>query len=332
MQEFNPASSEWDFGFDEHGCMGRILGDPEPQARIGEFLAMVEQPDRDPKRRKIPRWDTDSALRRVDPRNGVIEASSLKDRRLEFWNNLPIRGAERIEKADGVSRSRDNAQCRDVLGSRIGIRRHAIKRRLVFSLLVEIHFKLQGKEAGSGGVRIKLVVDGEEHARGIQGVGGRAKMPRQAPEETPLLDDGRFDFGGVDGILREQNPVLQNFTRAKRHSSHGGRRSRRRFRARFGSFGFLCKNYGSARQNRPEHRGGADKSCLYCFCAIHSIWLGSKAGAPLSLRACEPGDHDIVRGARYSEGYKKNGMETSQVTPAVSDCDEVIANFWPRIA
>jgi hypothetical protein len=28
MQEFNPASSEWDFGFHEHGCMSRIPGDP----------------------------------------------------------------------------------------------------------------------------------------------------------------------------------------------------------------------------------------------------------------------------------------------------------------
>jgi hypothetical protein len=29
------------------------------------------------------------------------------------------------------------------------------------------------------------------------------------------------------------------------------------------------------------------------------------------VRACKPGGDDIVQGARYIEGYKKNGMETS---------------------
>src|SRR5882724_7471355 len=117
MQEFNPASSEWDFGFDEHRCMGRIRGDPKPQVRVGNFLAMVEQPDRDPKRREIPRGDTDGALRRVDPRDSVIEASSVKDWRLEFWDNVPISGAERVEKADGVSRSRTTRNAVTSLGA-----------------------------------------------------------------------------------------------------------------------------------------------------------------------------------------------------------------------
>ena len=61
-----------------------------------------------------------------------------------------------------------------------------------------------------------------------------------------------------------------------------------------------------------------NRACIVFARSIRSGW-GSKAGAPLSLRACEPGDHDTVRGARYIEGYKKNGMETSQVTPAVSN-------------
>jgi len=42
MQEFNPASSEWDFGSTSTGVWAAILGDPEPQVRVGNFLAMVD--------------------------------------------------------------------------------------------------------------------------------------------------------------------------------------------------------------------------------------------------------------------------------------------------
>lgn len=73
--------------------MGRIPGDPEPEARIGKLLAMIEQPDRYAKRGKIPRGNADISLRRVNSGNGVVETSAVKDGGLEFWSNLPIRGA-----------------------------------------------------------------------------------------------------------------------------------------------------------------------------------------------------------------------------------------------
>src|ERR1700687_5387248 len=137
MYEFNPGSPEWNISFDQHGCMGRIPGDPEPQARIGEFLAVVKQPDGNPKGGKVPGGDADRALRNVNSRDSIVEAFSVKHGRLEFRNESPIRGTQGVEKTNGVTRSRDNAQCGDVLRGRVGIRRHAIKRRLLLPLLVE---------------------------------------------------------------------------------------------------------------------------------------------------------------------------------------------------
>jgi len=109
MHEFNPGSPEWNISFDQHGCMGRIPGDPDPQTRIGEFLAVFEQSEGNPKGGKVSRGDADRALRRVNSRYSIVEVFSLEHGRLEFRNELPIRGAQRVEKPYSVSRSRNYA-------------------------------------------------------------------------------------------------------------------------------------------------------------------------------------------------------------------------------
>src|SRR5882672_8828829 len=51
-----------------------------------------------------------------------------------------------------------------------------------------------------------------------------------------------------------------------------------------------------------------NRACIVFARSIRSRW-GSKAGAPLSLRACEPGDHDIVRGHAIVKGTKKTAWK-----------------------
>jgi len=55
MQEFNPASSEWDFGFDDTGVWAASVAIQSHKCVSANFLAMVEQPDREPESREIPR-------------------------------------------------------------------------------------------------------------------------------------------------------------------------------------------------------------------------------------------------------------------------------------
>src|ERR1700676_3830445 len=111
VHEFDPRSSEWDFGFHEDRRMSGIPGNPYPQACVGEFLSMIKQADRDTKRRKIARGDADVAFRRVHPGDRIVQASSIKNRCLEFRNRLPICRAQGVEKTDGVLRSGNNPQC-----------------------------------------------------------------------------------------------------------------------------------------------------------------------------------------------------------------------------
>ncbi len=173
---------------------------------------------------------------------------------------LPIRSAKIVKKTDRVARARDDSQCGDVFRRGIVIRGHAIERRLLFPLLVEIHFKLKGKQVRGGSIGVELIVDRKEHARGIHRVSGSAKMPRRVPEKIALLDDGGFDSRRVDRVLREQDAVLEIFTGMKRHGSSRRFRGRRRsLGARLCVFlGLLRRTRGCARQKRrQQHHSGA---------------------------------------------------------------------------
>jgi len=177
---------------------------------------------------------------------------------------------------------------------------------LVFSLLREIHFKLQGKRLAADGVRIKLVVDGEEHARGIQGVGGRAKMPRRVPEEILCSTTDVSIFAALTAYF-ENKTRYSSFTRAKRHRGHGGRRSRRRFRGAVGSLDFCAELWKAHAKIAPSTAAARiNRARIVLRDAL--IWWGSKRG-PLSLRACEPGDHDIVRGHAIVKVQKKTAWK-----------------------
>jgi len=144
------------------------------------------------------------------------------------------------------------------------------------------------------------------------GCGRRAKMATQCTKKL-LADDGRFDFGGVDGRTSRKDPVLQSSPARERPQGHDGRRKRRLFRARFGSFWILCKNYGnSARQNRTSTEAARiNRACM--FLRDHFDWWGSKAGAPLSLRALRARRSGIRPGTPILK-VKNKRQETSKVS------------------
>jgi len=160
--------------------------------------------------------------------------------------------------------------CGDVLGSRIGIRRHAINNVLVFSLLVRYISNCKEKSWQRTCTNQKLVVDGEE-LRVVSKVWAAArKCHAGVPEETPLLDDDVSIFCGVDGVLRNR-PVLSDFTRAKRHRGHGGAEPPA-LSARFVRLDFVQELWKRT-QNRPEHAAARiNRARIVLRDAL--IWLG----------------------------------------------------------
>ena len=94
MREFDSRGAEWDFGLDENRCVGRVLGNPQPKPRVGQFLAVIEQTEGNAKRREIPGRHGDGSLRSIDPRNDVIEAPAIEYGHAQFRCVLPIRGAQ----------------------------------------------------------------------------------------------------------------------------------------------------------------------------------------------------------------------------------------------
>src|SRR5258708_32741104 len=92
MREFNSRGAKWDFGFDEDGRVGPVLGNPQPQPRVGQFLTMIEQSDGDAKSGEIPCRNADGSLRRIDPSNHVIEAPAIEYGNWQLLCVLPIRG------------------------------------------------------------------------------------------------------------------------------------------------------------------------------------------------------------------------------------------------
>jgi hypothetical protein len=258
MREFNSSGAEWNIGLDQDGSMCRVTRQPDPQARIGQFLSVVEQSEGDAERRKISGRNGDHSLRRVHVGHNIVETVAIKNGRAKFRCALPVRRAESVQKADRVASSGYDAERSDVFRSRLAIAAHAVERRLLFSLLVKIHFVLQGKQTGGRSVGIELVVNREKDARRIHGVRDRAKMPGQMPEKIALLNDSGLDFCCVHGILREQNTVLQQFTRSKWNWGNS-RRGGWGFGAGIGRLGFfLCEP-----QNRADHPDnyGAHEDC-----------------------------------------------------------------------
>ena len=96
MREFDSRGAKWNFGLDEDRSVGRVLGNPQPQPRVGQFLAVIEQSKGDAKGGEIPGGHGDGSLRRIDPRDDVIETPAIEYRNSQLRCVLPIRGAQII--------------------------------------------------------------------------------------------------------------------------------------------------------------------------------------------------------------------------------------------
>src|SRR6266851_202610 len=96
MREFNSRGAKWDFGFDEDGRVGPVLGNPQPQPRVSQFLAVIEQTKAHAKGGEIPGRHADGSLWRIDPSNHVIEAPAIEYGNSQLRCVLPIRGAQII--------------------------------------------------------------------------------------------------------------------------------------------------------------------------------------------------------------------------------------------
>ena len=64
--------------------------------RVGQFLAVIEQMQGDAKSWKIPGGHGDGSLRRIDPRDDIIETPAIEYGDSQFRRALPIRGAQII--------------------------------------------------------------------------------------------------------------------------------------------------------------------------------------------------------------------------------------------
>ena len=78
MQKFNSRDSEWDFSLDQNWGARPVRGDPQPQSRVGQLLAMIVQMKGYSKRGKVSGRDGDGCLWCIDPGNNVIEPPAIE--------------------------------------------------------------------------------------------------------------------------------------------------------------------------------------------------------------------------------------------------------------